>query len=151
MTAPVQLQSAAGFDEENRSRNDAVKLLARPIDIRGAGENDGELVLLKKCQQVQIASGTGSRIRCAWVEAKVFGDEAAATAIDLRSRNMDVFANEIVLAKLVVQANVRQNVGLIPMLWIKPAFSHHALGGEVEDIIGTPGLDEAGDSVRVLI
>ena len=57
MSAAVQAQLATEFDEKDRARNDAVELLARPVNVGRACPSDGEIVLLEKRAQMQIAGG----------------------------------------------------------------------------------------------
>jgi hypothetical protein len=77
------------FDEENGARDDAIKLLPRSIDIRGAGEHDRELVILKKRQQVQVARRARGGVGRARIERRTLRYVATTTAIDFRRRNVD--------------------------------------------------------------
>ena len=107
----MELQDAPGFDEENGAGDNAVKLLPRPIDIGGAGENDGELIILEESHQVEIAGGAGRGVRRAGIERGVFGHVAGAASIDLRSGDVDVFLEEFELAEFFVEADVGDDVG----------------------------------------
>src|SRR5260370_38168401 len=84
MPATVQLQFPPGFYEKNRARNDAIKLLPRAVNVGGAGEDDGKLVILEKSQQVQVARGARGCVGSAGIERRGFGHIAAETAINLR-------------------------------------------------------------------
>src|SRR5260221_13955415 len=109
MPTTMQLQFLPGFYEKNRARNDAIKLLSRAVNVGGAGEDDGKLVILEKSQQVQVARGARRRVGSAGIERGGFGHIAAATAVNLRRRDMDVFLEKC----------------QFPELFMKPDIGHH--------------------------
>jgi len=51
------LPEAGGLTETDGPGNDAVKLLARPIDVRGAGGNHWELIRIEETFQIHISCG----------------------------------------------------------------------------------------------
>jgi hypothetical protein len=64
---------------------------------------------------------------------------------------MDVLFQEIEMTQSIVQPHVRDNVRLIPVLRMKPAFRYHALGDEINDVIGLEIADTLHGSLEVVV
>ena len=151
MPAAVQAELAAGLEEQNRARNDAVKLLTGPIDVGGAREHDGKFIGLEEGAQAHVGGGARYGIRRARIERRVFLDEAVGTAIHLRRGDIDVLFEVIAPAQLVVQFHRGNDIGLKPVLWMFPAFADHALGGEIDHITRLLPIEQAHDLVEVTV
>ena len=146
VSATMKLELLTEREEEKCARDNAVKLLPRTEDIGCAGEDGGKVVLADEGLQVQVARGAGGGIRRARVERGVLPDIPGTTAIDLGSRDVDVFFEVRHFAESIVEAHVGHDIGLIPMVWMLPAFGNHALRGEVDHA----GRFEVGDGVEQL-
>ena len=147
----MELKFATRFDEEHRARHDAVKLLSCAINIRRARERDGEFVVLKKRHQVQIARRARRRVRRAGIERRAFSHIPAATAINFRRGYVDVFFEKRKLSQLLVQSHVGDDVGLIPLVGMQPAFGDHALRSEIYDVVRLEVADGGGELVRMIV
>ena len=55
------------------------------------------------------------------------------------------------MAQFFVEADVGDDVGLVPLVGVKPAFGDHALGGEVDDPGGLEIMDGLGDAAGIVI
>lgn len=82
----------------------------------------------------------------------VFLDPAAiGAAVDLRCRDVYVLLQKGALAQGIVQGDLRHHVGAVPVGGIQPAFGHHALGGEVDDVGRTLGVNQGEQLVELTI
>ena len=140
----MKLELLTQREEEKCARDNAVELLPRTEDIGCAGEDGWKIVLADEGLQVQVARGPGGGIRRARMERSVLPDISGTAAIDLGSRDVDVFFEARHFPEPVVQADVGHHVGLIPMIRMLPTFGHHALRGKVDHV----GRTEFGGRVE---
>ena len=133
MAAAVELKFLAETDRKDRARNDAVELLTGTVDVGGAGPHGGELILVNERPQVEVARGSGGGVGRARVEGRALGDDAARAAVHFGRADVDVFFEPSAAAQRLVQAEVRHDVGLVPVLWVEPTLGDHALGSKVDN------------------
>jgi hypothetical protein len=65
---------------------------------------------------------------------------------------VNVPADEVEFPEALVEADVGDDVGLVPVVRVQPALGDHALGGEIDDVVRAEFLRlHGGDAVGVVI
>jgi hypothetical protein len=151
MAAAVQRKFFAQKNVKDCPWDNAEELLSRPEHIRRPGEGHWKMIVPDESAKMQFATGTRGCIGRAGIERRFLGNVPATAAINLGSRDMDILLEEIEMAKSIVEAHVRDDVRLIPVLGMQPALRDHALGNEINDVIGLEIADAPDRPVEVVV
>ena len=138
-------------DVKDCARDDAVELLSRSEDVGRPREGYREMIVLDESSEMQFTTGAGGSVGRTWIEGRLLGHIPAAAAVHFGSRNMDILLKKIEMAKPVVEFHVCDNIRLVPMLGMKPAFRDHALGDKVNNIIRLEIADALRRPVDIVI
>ncbi len=134
LAAAVELELLPAHRGHDRSRNDAIELLAGSIHIRCAREQHGKLVGREVGPQMHVAGGARGGVGRRGIEWRVLAHPALGGTVGLGRRDVDVAREPLVAAQQVGQPRERDDVGHHPLLGIGPALADHALRGEIDDV-----------------
>lgn len=71
--------------------------------------------------------------------------------VNLRGGYVNVFFQKVQFAQSIMQLDLGHHIGLVPVFWGQPALGDHALGSEVDDVSGPPGLDQLHQAIQVMV
>jgi len=139
----VKFDWLAGAGAEHGPGNDAIQLLAVPVDICRPCEHHRKAIGLVEALQMKVACGPTNGIRRAGGEVIVLADPTCIGApVHLGGSDMHVFLQERSLTQRVMQGHLAYHIGLIPVGRVEPALRHHTLGRKVNDDRWLHPIDE---------
>lgn len=119
---------------EDNAGNDAKGLLAGAVDIGGAGPDDWKVVLGEEGFEMDVAGGSRCCVGRRGVEWGGFVDYSVSGAVDFGSGYVNVFFERGNLAQGFVEGDVADEIGIVVVEWVLPAFGDHPERGEVDDV-----------------